>query len=180
MESYIVVAEKPSVARNLRNFFDYNGIDAIVTAAKGHITSIDFPREYQWGRVDPLTLFDVVDKIRFIVRDRKTYSTIRNLFIKYKERTLVIATDNDSEGELIGYEILRIYRKIRGDNARYYRIRFNSLEYNELRRSWERRERSLNWNMVNKALFRAYFDLVTGAAFTRLLTEEGRKHRRID
>ena len=68
MESYIVVAEKPSVARNLRNFFNYNGIDAIVTAAKGHIMSIDFPREYQWGRVDPLTLFDVVDKIRFIVK----------------------------------------------------------------------------------------------------------------
>jgi len=179
MERYIVIAEKPSVARILNKFFRYIRVDAVVSSARGHIMNIDFPREFRWGNVEPLKLFKATDKIKFIIYDHKTYSNLRRLFFRYKERTLVIATDNDSEGELIGYEILMIYEDVHGKNKKYYRMRFNSLEYSELRRSWNRRERSLNWNMVYKALFRSYFDLVTGAAFTRLLTEEGRKHTRV-
>lgn len=179
MERYIVIAEKPSVARILRSFFRSNGIDAIVSAARGHIMGIDFPREFRWGKVEPSKLFEAVDRIKFFVKDRKTYYQIRNMFMKYQDRILVIATDNDSEGELIGYEILKIYWDVKKGRSKYYRMRFNSLEYSELRRSWSRLESSLNWNMVYKALFRAYFDLVTGAAFTRLLTEEGRRHKRI-
>jgi len=105
--------------------------------------------------------------------DRKSYINLRKIFSTYKGYILVIATDNDSEGELIGYEILRIYEDIRGRGSRYYRMRFNSLDFKELYRAWTNKTTALNWRWVNKALFRTYFDLVTGAAFTRILTISG-------
>ncbi|RLG62415.1 DNA topoisomerase III [Candidatus Geothermarchaeota archaeon] len=179
MEKYVVVAEKPSVARNLRRFFEYIDVDAIVSSTRGHVMNIDFPKELEWGNVDPSRLFESVDKIIFIVRDRRVFRELVNLFKRNLNRVLVIATDNDSEGELIGYEILKIYRDATGKDGRYYRMRFNSLDFRELKRSWLNKEVGLSWNLVNKALFRAYFDLVTGAAFTRLFTEEARKFKRV-
>ncbi|HDD43156.1 MAG: hypothetical protein DRN61_04845 [Thaumarchaeota archaeon] len=58
---------------------------------------------------------------------------------------LVIATDNDSEGELIGAEILEIWRRVDGDRL-YRRMRFNSTDYRELKRAWRNLEETLNWS----------------------------------
>ncbi len=172
MRKYIVVAEKPSVARELRKFFRSRKIDALTTAVRGHIYNLDFPKKYGWGRIEPQKLFDLTNEITFKLIDRKSYANLRKLFASNKDRILVIATDNDSEGELIGYEILRIYESVRGKGAKYFRMRFNSLDFKELSNAWSNKETSLNWRWVNKALFRAYFDLVTGAAFTRILTSK--------
>jgi len=172
-ERYIVVAEKPSVARELKKFFRYNKISAITSSVRGHIYNLDFPSRYGWGRIAAEKLFDLVNEIEFKLVDRKSYINLRKIFSTYKGYILVIATDNDSEGELIGYEILRIYEDIRGRGSRYYRMRFNSLDFKELYRAWTNKTTALNWRWVNKALFRTYFDLVTGAAFTRILTISG-------
>ncbi len=169
-EKYIVVAEKPSVARELRRFFKYMKIDALTTSTRGHIYNLDFPSDMGWGKVEPKELFERYDRIVYKVVDKKTYYNLKKLFRTERRRILVIATDNDSEGELIGYEILRIYEEVNGRPEKYYRMRFNSLDYKELRRAWLKKERSLNWRWVYKALFRTYFDLITGAAFTRILT----------
>ena len=61
---------------------------------------------------------------------------------------------------------------------RYRRMRFNSTSYEELRRAWRNLEDDLNWRWVMKALFRQRFDLISGAAFTRLLTLAARRHDR--
>ncbi len=173
LERYILVAEKPSVARELRRFCRFKGIDAITTSVRGHIYNLDFPRRYGWGKINPEKLFDLIDEIRFVLIDKKSYHNLRRIFTSFKDYILVIATDNDSEGELIGYEILRIYQDVRGGEPKYYRMRFNSLDFKELYRAWMNKKDTLNWRWVNKALFRTYFDLVTGAAFTRLLTSSG-------
>jgi len=169
---YIVVAEKPSVAKELKKFFRYRKINAIVTSVRGHVYNLDFPKKYGWGKINPRELFNHIDEITYVVSDRKSYNNLRKVFRRYRGYILVIATDNDSEGELIGYEILRIYEEL-SRKTTYFRMRFNSLDYRELDRAWRNRERELNWKWVYKALFRTYFDLITGAAFTRLLTQEG-------
>ena len=173
MDRYVVVAEKPSVARELRKFFRFKGVDAITTSVRGHVYNLDFPRKYGWGRIKPDMLFELIDEIKFVLVDRKAYLNLKKTFSTFRDYILVIATDNDSEGELIGYEILKIYEEVRGKGSKYYRMRFNSLDFKELYRAWTRKEDSLNWRWVNKALFRTYFDLVTGAAFTRVLTSAG-------
>jgi DNA topoisomerase IA len=169
---FVVVAEKPSVARRIREALGRG--DVIVTSVRGHILDSEFSEEYGWGRCDPLKLFDVRE-FRDEVRDARAVRELRKLF---KEAdVLVIATDNDSEGELIGAEILKIWREVKRD-APYKRMRFNSTDLGELKRAWQSLEDDLNWGWVMKALFRQRFDLIAGAAFTRLLTLSTRKHDR--
>ena len=166
---YVVVAEKPSVARRIREALRER--DIVVTSVRGHLMDSEFPEGYGWGRCRPRELFRVREFIDE-VRDKRSLAELRKIF-KVSDR-LVIATDNDSEGELIGMEILKIWRKVNG-SRQYMRMRFNSTDYNELRRAWRSLEETLNWRWVSKALFRQRFDLVTGAAFTRLLTGYARK-----
>jgi DNA topoisomerase IA len=169
---FVVVAEKPSVARRIRVALRRS--DVMVTSVRGHILDSEFSEEYGWRRCDPLELFDVRE-FRDEVRDARAIRELRKLF--RGADVLMIATDNDSEGELIGAEILKIWREARGD-APYKRMRFNSTDLGELRRAWQSLEDYLNWGWVMKAIFRQRFDLIAGAAFTRLLTLSTRKHYR--
>ncbi|MEM4020879.1 MAG: type IA DNA topoisomerase [Nitrososphaerota archaeon] len=168
----VVVAEKPSVARRIREALGRSNV--IVTSVRGHILDSEFPEGFGWGRCDPLKLFDIRE-FRDEVRDAKAIRELRRIF--GQADVLVIATDNDSEGELIGAEILKIWRSVRGD-APYKRMRFNSTDLGELRKAWRSLEDDLRWSWVMKALFRQRFDLIAGAAFTRLLTSSARRYYR--
>jgi len=168
----VIVAEKPSVARRIREALRAEKV--LVTSVRGHILDSEFPEGYGWRECSPSRLFDVRE-FRDEVRDMRSIAELRRTF--KDAELLIIATDNDSEGELIGAEILKIWREVRGD-APYRRMRFNSTSYEELRRAWRDLEDDLNWRWVMKALFRQRFDLISGAAFTRLLTLAARRHNR--
>lgn len=166
---FVVVAEKPSVARRIRTALWDEGI--LVASVRGHILDSEFPKGHGWKECPPSKLFDVRE-FGDEVRDPDAIRELKKVF--REGEVLVIATDNDSEGELIGAEILKVWRRVRGD-APYKRMRFNSTDLRELREAWRRLEDDLRWSWVMKALFRQRFDLVTGAAFTRLLTLSARK-----
>jgi len=168
----VIVAEKPSVARRIRGAIKAENI--LVTAVRGHIFDSEFPEGFGWRECSPSKLFDVRD-FRDEVRDVRSVTELKKIF--RNAELLIIATDNDSEGELIGAEILKIWKEVKGD-APYKRMRFNSTSYDELRRAWRDLEDDLNWKWVMKALFRQRFDLISGAAFTRLLTLSTRRHNR--
>ncbi len=168
----VIVAEKPSVARRIREALRTEKV--LVTSVRGHILDSEFPEGFGWRECSPSRLFDVRE-FRDEVRDMRSVAELRRIF--RDAELLIIATDNDSEGELIGAEILKIWREVRGD-APYRRMRFNSTSYEELRRAWRNLEDDLNWRWVMKALFRQRFDLISGAAFTRLLTLAARRHNR--
>lgn len=169
---FVVVAEKPSVARRIRAALKDEGV--LVASVRGHILDSEFPRGHGWRECPPSKLFDVRG-FRDEVRDSKAIRELKKIF--REGDVLVIATDNDSEGELIGAEILKVWRQVRGDSP-YKRMRFNSTDLRELRGAWRSLEDDLKWNWVMKALFRQRFDLITGAAFTRLLTLSARKVNR--
>ncbi|MCC6013526.1 MAG: DNA topoisomerase [Candidatus Verstraetearchaeota archaeon] len=164
---YLIVTEKPSVAIKIKNII---GISNVV-ALKGHFLELDFSDEYNiWRKVNPKDLFKA--PIIWKIRDKETYYLLENK-IKNSNSTIVIATDNDPEGELIGYEVLLTSKKVRG-YIDYRRMRFNSVTSSEIINAWKKLEYDLKWNWVWKALFRHKFDLITGAAYTRLLTLSGR------
>ena len=163
----LVVAEKPSVARAIRKAVR----PPRVLALSGHFLELDFPSEYSgWRSVDPERLFSA--PVRWVVRDRRAYAELSKA-VK-GAGVVVVATDNDSEGELIGYEVLLTARKVLGRDPPLKRMRFNAATPAELRRAWASLEPGLNWRWVWKALFRHRFDLATGAAYTRLLTLSGK------
>ncbi|MCS7133237.1 MAG: DNA topoisomerase [Candidatus Caldarchaeum sp.] len=170
----VIVAEKASVARAIKSIVSAAKIDAEVVSVRGHMMEADLPDGYEWGAKHPLEIIKlrtVVDK----VSDHQTYKTLTKVFSR--DGVLVVATDNDSEGELIGYEVLETFRKVRGDSVDCFRMRFNSLERRELFASIRNLEKGLNMRWVEMARFRQVFDLITGAAFTRLLTESTRRKK---
>ncbi len=171
---YIVVAEKYSVANAIsKALSSINVGNAKVTWVNGHVFNIDLPLTFKHWRLDKLEDILSVREFRYIVVDRKSYSRLKGYFSS--NDNLVIATDNDHEGELIGYEILKLYRSIKGKDAPYLRMRFNSTAVKELVDAWNNLEDKLNWRWVYKAIFRQRFDLLTGAAYTRLLTLANRR-----
>jgi len=160
----LVVAEKPSVAKNIRLAIKPS---PSVIALKGHILELDFPKQYSsWRSIDPRELFRA--PIEWEIRDVEVYKSLVDA-VK-GAGMLVLATDNDPEGELIAYETLLIAEKVLGGIPRYGRMRFNTVTSSELRHAWGKLEPDLKWNWVWKALLRHKFDLITGAAYTRLLT----------
>ena len=159
----LVVAEKPSVARAIRAAVR----PPRVLALRGHFLELDFPGEYaRWRGVDPERLFSA--PVTWVVRDRRSYAELAEAVKGSGE--VVVATDNDPEGELIGYEVLLAARRALGRDPPLRRMRFNATTPAELRKAWAALEPGLNWRWVWKALFRHRFDLTTGAAYTRLLT----------
>lgn len=166
---YIVVAEKPSVARAISWVLkDQPGI--VVSSVRGHVCMVDLPFEFKTWTLTNLTHILDIQKLRSIISDHRSYYEIKKLFTQHAEKVLVVATDNDPEGDLIGNEILCIYQLVRGESAPYARIRFNSTAPHEIRAAWQKPEQQLNEGWVKKAKFRQMFDLLIGAAFTRLLT----------
>ena len=167
----IVVAEKGSVARAIR--FTVN-VPLVTVALRGHLLELDFPAEYRkWEKVEPKKLFEA--KVDWTVRDSKTYRELVSTLRQYENPTVILATDNDHEGELIAYEVLLVARRELGGNFKFKRMRFNSTTREELWEAWNNLEDDLKWSWVWKAYFRHKFDLITGAIYTRLLTLSARR-----
>jgi DNA topoisomerase-1 len=176
MPRYIVVAEKSSVAKALRRVLVRLERGVTVSYVRGHLMDLDLPERFtRWRLSDLPEIFRPMEP-RTIISDSASYRSLRRLFSEQQDGELVIATDNDPEGELIGYEILSVYLECRGRAARYWRMRFNSLEDEELAAAWRRLEPELRWGWVHKADFRRSFDLLSGAVFTRLITLSTRKY----
>lgn len=167
----LVVTEKGSVAKAVRSAIK----GAVETfPLSGHVLELDFPEEYSnWRKVDPKQLFQA--PVKWMVRDEKAYGRLIEMLRKNEGLMLVLATDNDHEGELIAYEALLTAERALGRALQFKRMRFNSTAPQELKRAWESLEPDLNWGWVWKAYFRHKFDLITGAAYTRLLTLSARR-----
>ncbi|KAG2735808.1 hypothetical protein G9P44_002022 [Scheffersomyces stipitis] len=198
----LCVAEKPSIAREvsrilsggrfttrnsrnkfIKNYdFTYNftslGVcDVTMTSVVGHITNMDFPPAYQWGRCVPGRLFDVevIEK----VTKQDVFDNISN-----EARTasrLMIWTDCDREGEFIGFEIYKAAFK--GNSAiqvgDIWRSQFSHLERSHIIDAASH-PRSLDMNSVNAVACRMEIDFRVGTSFTRLLTDCLKQNRIIE
>ncbi|CAI5758618.1 unnamed protein product [Candida verbasci] len=190
----LCVAEKPSIAKavanilggknvNYRNsknkyvknydfkfkFDDIHGIcDVTMTSVLGHITQVEFPSKYSWGKCHPGKLFDAPTVMKII--QKEISDNIAN-----EARTcdkLMIWTDCDREGEYIGKEIFdaaKTYNKnIVISNT--WRSKFSHLERNHVIAA-AKNPIQLDMKAVAAVSCRMEIDLKVGASFTRLLTD---------
>ncbi|MEM0381825.1 MAG: type IA DNA topoisomerase [Nitrososphaerota archaeon] len=178
MPNYVVVAEKKSVAQALYRVLKRRDSGVFVTSISGHLMDCDLVEKYSRWRLSDLPALFKSENTRLVVSDRYSYRRVMEVFSRLREGLLVVATDNDHEGELIGYELVTVFKGVCGEGAEYRRMRFNSLEEDEITRAWRNLEPDLNWGWVYKAQLRRSFDLLTGAAFTRLLTLSARRRMR--
>src|SRR3989449_375148 len=154
--------------------FSYGGDDVIVFPLRGHIVEIDYPESARdWVGTDLDALVDM-EPIRQEAPPA-LHDALRSLADSIDE--VVLATDYDREGELIGVEALETLRHQHPElPAR--RARFSAMTTSEVRRAFENLVEP-DWAVAEAAGARQRIDLAWGAVLTRYLTVECGSERQV-
>jgi len=145
--------------------FSREGVDHAVIGLRGHIVEIDYPPEFRdWDAadLDALLAAKPVEE----VSEPTIGDAIRALAVGVDE--IVIATDFDREGELIGAEAVRIAREASPTFA-VKRARFSSLTHWDIEDAF-RNLTDLDDRLAASARAREEVDLAWGAVLTRFLS----------
>ncbi|MCD6384077.1 MAG: DNA topoisomerase I, partial [Thermoplasmata archaeon] len=180
----LIVCEKENAARRISSILgggrvrreNLNGVtvyrinsplgDAAVVGLKGHILNLDYPDEYnQWNRVDPEELIKVESKK--VLTDRRRGAALKKL--AREAEGIIIATDYDREGELIGKEAVEWALKDMKNRPWVKRARFSALTPQEIKFAFENLK-DVDDNLASSAEVRQVVDLLWGAVLTRLIS----------
>lgn len=140
----------------------YSFDNHVVVGLKGHIMKLDYPEEYsKWNDITPKNLIDVkpIKKILSPSIARALKEIAKNV------KEVIIATDYDREGELIGVEVLNLLPK----NVEIKRARFSAITSYEIKKAFENLG-SVDYNLSKSAEARQYIDLIWGASLTRFIS----------
>jgi DNA topoisomerase I len=157
--------------------FKINNDDITITSVLGHVKTLDFEEKYnKWDKVDPESLFDAPTRYRINETNKEIPKVINQLQKLGKDADeLIIATDADSEGEKIGYDIAAIILEV-NPNITVHRMRFSAVTKQDIQKAFsEASKTTLDNNIVEKVESRQEIDLRSGSAFTRFQTLGVRK-----
>jgi DNA topoisomerase I len=145
--------------------FKLNGDEAVSIGLKGHIMKVDFPEEYaNWQEVEPIKLVDAQ-----IVKIPAQKALVAALKKQAKEADeVIIATDFDREGELIGVDAVNEILKVRPE-MKFKRARFSALTKGEIESAFSNLD-SLYYSLAQAGETRQDIDLIWGATLTRFLS----------
>ncbi|KRN90569.1 DNA topoisomerase III [Ligilactobacillus ceti] len=179
MKKRLVIAEKPSVARDLsrvlgatqqhKNYFE--GKDVIVTWALGHLLSLKMPEEidrnWQKWQMETLPMIPKKIGIKPLPKTRGQLKTIQNLVKRSDISEAVIATDAGREGELVARWILEWVRF----NKPVKRLWISSQTDKAIKTGFANLKPAEAYNdLYYSALARAQADWLVGLNVTRALT----------
>ncbi|MCJ7517519.1 MAG: toprim domain-containing protein [Methanomassiliicoccales archaeon] len=106
--------------------FESNGDDVDVVGLRGHIIELDYPKDLNdWSKVNPADLVYAVPEKRVVAKN--IIDTLKNL--ASESDVIIIATDFDREGELIGLETVE---RLDVDLTRVRRAKFSALTKREI------------------------------------------------
>ena len=143
--------------------FSTGGDEYDVVSLRGHIIELDYPKEYNdWGAIKPAELV-YAPQVK-TVRVKSILSSIRELASKADE--IIIATDYDREGELIGMETVKA---IDADMSKVKRAKFSALTKGEVEVAFKNLA-DPDEKLADAAEARQIVDLSWGAVLTRLIS----------
>jgi len=96
----------------------------------------------------------------------KYYRNIEDVVSDEPDANFIIATDYDTEGSVIGYNVLRFL----GNRNNAERMKFSTLTKDELIESYEHRSTQLDFGQIESGLTRHILDFYYGINLTRALT----------
>ncbi|HDP69192.1 MAG TPA: DNA topoisomerase I [Actinobacteria bacterium] len=136
-----------------------------VIGLKGHILKVDFPEKYSnWQGVKPIELIDAD-----VVKVPTQKSIIKALQKEAKGvEQVIIATDFDREGELIGVDAMNKIKEV-NSKAKIKRARFSALTESEVKEAFNNFE-DIYVNLANAGEARQDIDLIWGATLTRFIS----------
>jgi len=161
--------------------FRRDGEDWVSIGLKGHIMKVDFPKEIEHdGKTVDLSNWDL-DTLDCLVRtpiekvptEAGIIRSIKNL--AKKADAVVIATDFDREGELIGSDARNVVREVAPD-VEISRARFSAITKGEIERAFSELG-EISEDLAQAGETRQDIDLVWGATLTRFLTMSTNKSR---
>ena len=143
--------------------FEKDGDEYIVISLRGHIIEIDYPKEYNdWGATPPAELV-YAPQVK-TVKVKSILASLKEIGNDCDE--IIIATDFDREGELIGMETVR---EMGADMSKVRRARFSALTKGEVEKAFEELA-DPDLNLADAAEARQIVDLSWGAVLTRLIS----------
>jgi DNA topoisomerase-1 len=157
---------------------DENG-DQMTIGLKGHVLNPAFPESYDnWQQTNPRDLIDAE-----LIKEPTDKNVVRALKKVAKGADdIVIATDYDREGELIGLEALQeiveanpqLATSNNGDFAGVKRARYSALTKDEIQRAFDDLD-ELSMPLANAGAARQDMDLIWGATLTRAVSMATRR-----
>jgi len=159
----ILSGESAEVERtNGVNVYEWGGKRCV--GLSGHVVEVDFPPEYSgWRDVEPRELVDAsVEKHP----TRENIVRTLRLLARQADR-VIIATDYDREGELIGKEAYELVQEV--TDAPVDRVRFSSITDREVTEAFAEPD-GIDFDLAAAGEARQVIDLVWGAALTRFLS----------
>ncbi len=145
--------------------FERDGERYHVMGLSGHIVSLDYAKKYNgWTKVDP-------EELIWTEPEKEVHAKSIGSILKRLGKecgTVIIATDYDREGELIGMEALDIIKEVNPD-IKVKRAKFSALIKPEIEKAFANLT-ELDENLAKSAESRQYIDLAWGAVLTRLIS----------
>ncbi|MBE3089872.1 MAG: DNA topoisomerase I, partial [Actinobacteria bacterium] len=139
--------------------------ECAVIGLKGHILKVDFPKEYSnWFKVDPVDLIDA--EIEKTPIHKKIVQALKKVAGDASE--VIIATDFDREGELIGYDAWQVAIE-KNSSLKVKRAKFSALTNSDIDSSFAKLEK-LDLNLAFAGRARQDIDLIWGAVLTRFIS----------
>ncbi len=134
-----------------------------VISLRGHIIELDYPKEYNdWGAIKPVELV-YAPQVK-TVRVKSILNSIKELASQSDE--IIIATDYDREGELIGMETVKA---VGADMSKVKRAKFSALTKGEVENAFQNLTEP-DEKLADAAEARQIVDLSWGAVLTRLIS----------
>ncbi|MFD2656565.1 DNA topoisomerase III [Gracilibacillus thailandensis] len=179
MKKTVVLAEKPSVARDIARVLQCNkkgngfleGQKYIVTWALGHLVTLADPEvyddKYKTWKLDELPMLPERLKLVVIKKTGKQFQSVKSQLVRKDVQDIVIATDAGREGELVARWILEKVRV----NKPVKRLWISSVTDQAIKQGFQNLKPAKQYdNLYASAVARSEADWYVGLNATRALT----------
>jgi DNA topoisomerase-1 len=187
----LIISEKANTAKKIAQFlsegtvregkhrsvphhtFTWKGEETVSVGLKGHVLNPEYPEEYSnWQKVEPRELIDA--EILKSVSEKGVAQAVTSL--SKKADRVVIATDFDREGELIGVEALSLVFEANPKLMDHVeRARFSALTPGEVGRAFDELMEVSN-DLADAGEARQDIDLIWGATLTRWVSRATKRY----
>ncbi|MGH3146373.1 MAG: DNA topoisomerase I [Rubrobacter sp.] len=187
----LIISEKANTAKKISQFlsegsvkegkhrsvphhtFRWKGEETISVGLKGHVLNPEYPEQYSnWQKVEPRELIDA--EILKSVSEKGVAEAIKSL--SKKASRVVVATDFDREGELIGVEALSLVFEANPKLVDHVeRARFSALTPGEVGRAFDDLLEVSN-ELAEAGEARQDIDLIWGATLTRWVSRATKRY----
>jgi len=137
-----------------------------VIGLRGHIINLDFPSGFnRWNNIKPVDLIDIEPVKK--VSEKNIAASLKTLVDK--NPYLIVATDYDREGELIGVEVIDLIKEYNKDISDIKRAKFSAITGYEIKNAFDKLT-EVDYNLSSAGETRQVIDLIWGAVLTRFIS----------